>query len=524
MLPLPAHARQVVLELRELDLELPLGADGVLGEDVEDQLRPVDDARLERVLEVALLRRLELVVDDQRLRAELARTPPSAPRSFPCRRTCAWQGARGAGRPTPTGSTPAARASSSISASSVGVVGAGRENRQHEPTLELRGRRRRCVTRNDYRRADLTRGALASNARAREHRLAEPRRGRDRRARARAHAGRAGVRRTTPSSSTPGRVVLAGHYDTVPAQDNFPGRDRGRLGRRPRRDRHEGRRRGDDRARARGRAVRLPLLRRARSCPPARARCRASSSSTASTPTSSYARADGQHDPGRLSRQPQRAARLPRDERALREAVARRQRDHARRRRARAARAARAARRRDPGARLPRGAERDADRGRHRDERHPGARRARRSTSATRRTARRRRPRRVCASSSTARASWSCSATRRRAASPLRRRSCRRCATRATSRSSRSRRGRRWRSSPRRGSTPSTSGRARRAYAHTQDERVEIAALRRTYDALRASRLRSPRDAVPGARGAADVSVRAARRGEGGGARARRSS
>ena len=70
VLPHPAHARQVVLELRELDLELALGADGVLREDVEDQLRPVDDARLERVLEVALLRRLELVVDDQRLRAE----------------------------------------------------------------------------------------------------------------------------------------------------------------------------------------------------------------------------------------------------------------------------------------------------------------------------------------------------------------------------------------------------------------------------------------------------------------------
>src|SRR5581483_6279994 len=49
VLPHPAHARQVVLELRELDLELALGGDGVLGEDVEDQLRAVDDARLERV-------------------------------------------------------------------------------------------------------------------------------------------------------------------------------------------------------------------------------------------------------------------------------------------------------------------------------------------------------------------------------------------------------------------------------------------------------------------------------------------
>ena len=69
MLPEAAHARQVVLELGELDLELALGADGVLGEDVEDQLRPVDHPRLQRILELLLLDRRELVVDDQRLGA-----------------------------------------------------------------------------------------------------------------------------------------------------------------------------------------------------------------------------------------------------------------------------------------------------------------------------------------------------------------------------------------------------------------------------------------------------------------------
>ena len=67
VLPHPAHPRQVVLELRELDLELSLGAPRMLGEDVEDQLRPVDDARRKRVLERLLLGRLELVVDDQHL-------------------------------------------------------------------------------------------------------------------------------------------------------------------------------------------------------------------------------------------------------------------------------------------------------------------------------------------------------------------------------------------------------------------------------------------------------------------------
>src|SRR5205823_6923929 len=69
VLPQAPHPRQVVLELRELDLELALGAHGVLGEDVEDQLRSVDHARLERILERTLLHRAELVVDEQHLGA-----------------------------------------------------------------------------------------------------------------------------------------------------------------------------------------------------------------------------------------------------------------------------------------------------------------------------------------------------------------------------------------------------------------------------------------------------------------------
>ena len=69
MLPETAHARQVVLELCELDLELSLRCDSVLGEDVEDQLRPVDHPRLESVLQLALLHRRELVVDEKRFGA-----------------------------------------------------------------------------------------------------------------------------------------------------------------------------------------------------------------------------------------------------------------------------------------------------------------------------------------------------------------------------------------------------------------------------------------------------------------------
>jgi succinyldiaminopimelate transaminase len=72
VLPHAAHARQVVLELCELDLQLAFGADGVLREDVEDQLRAIDDARLERVFERPLLGGVELVVDEQDLRAGFA--------------------------------------------------------------------------------------------------------------------------------------------------------------------------------------------------------------------------------------------------------------------------------------------------------------------------------------------------------------------------------------------------------------------------------------------------------------------
>ena len=72
MLPETAHPRQVVLQLRELDLELPFGGHGVLREDVEDQLRAIDDPRLEGVLELALLHGRKLVVDEQRLGARAA--------------------------------------------------------------------------------------------------------------------------------------------------------------------------------------------------------------------------------------------------------------------------------------------------------------------------------------------------------------------------------------------------------------------------------------------------------------------
>ena len=66
--PQAAHAREVVLELGELDLELALRAVRVAGEDVEDDRRAVDDRHAQLALEVALLARRELVVAGDEVR------------------------------------------------------------------------------------------------------------------------------------------------------------------------------------------------------------------------------------------------------------------------------------------------------------------------------------------------------------------------------------------------------------------------------------------------------------------------
>ncbi len=148
VLPHPPHPRQVVLELRQLDLELALGAPRVLGEDVEDQLGAVDHPRLERVLERPLLGRVELVVDDQHLGAgalvlllellELALADVGAP-----------VGPRAvldelAARLDAGGADQLAQL-----AELVLVVHSLREHGEHEPALGLAARRgigRRCVT------------------------------------------------------------------------------------------------------------------------------------------------------------------------------------------------------------------------------------------------------------------------------------------------------------------------------------------------------------------------------------------
>jgi hypothetical protein len=74
--PEPTHSGEVVLELRELDLELALGAARVVGEDVEDDRRAVDHRHAERLLEVALLAWHELVIARHEVGAGVGDRPP----------------------------------------------------------------------------------------------------------------------------------------------------------------------------------------------------------------------------------------------------------------------------------------------------------------------------------------------------------------------------------------------------------------------------------------------------------------
>ena len=64
----PGQPRQHVFELRQLHLQLALACTGVAGEDVEDQLRPVEHAARQRSLEVAQLRGRQVVIEKDQVR------------------------------------------------------------------------------------------------------------------------------------------------------------------------------------------------------------------------------------------------------------------------------------------------------------------------------------------------------------------------------------------------------------------------------------------------------------------------
>ncbi len=229
VLPQPPHPRQVVLELRELDLELALGAHGMLSEDVEDQLCPVDDPRLEHVLKRPLLGRTELVVDEEHLGAGLAVLALQF-LELPLAdvRPRVWQ------PPVLDDSADglyARRPRELLELRELVVtVGSLREHGQHEPALGL-GRRGAIGLSYRHPAVIMTPAMPASDLAARTLELVDV----PSESRCEVFAMEL-VRRLLPGDAlyddgdaivwgdSGAPVVLAGHLDTVPAQDNLPGR------------------------------------------------------------------------------------------------------------------------------------------------------------------------------------------------------------------------------------------------------------------------------------------------------------
>ena len=135
-----AQARQPVAQLRELDLHRAFLARRVLGEDVEDQRDAVDDVDREQLLEVALLRGRELVVEDHDVDVERVAELAAAPRPCPCR--CRSPGRACARRCSTrsTGSAPAVSARSASSSSDASASSTRRRCRTPVPTSSARWR------------------------------------------------------------------------------------------------------------------------------------------------------------------------------------------------------------------------------------------------------------------------------------------------------------------------------------------------------------------------------------------------
>ena len=338
----------------------------------------------ERVLEVALLRRLELVVDDQRLRAE-PRERLLQLLDLALADVGAHRRARAVLDDRADGLDAGGARELLHLGELLGVVGAGSEDRQTAARARAPWRRRR--DRGVTRQAISCPAVCCDSAGRRSPRrtlelvnIASPSRGEDARSSSYVRGLDAATRprtTTTPCSSTPGASCSPVTTTRCPRRTTCRAAiEDGWVVGLGATDMKGGVAVMIELARGARRAVRLPLL-RARGAPGRRELAAdVLRAATVSTPTSSsmLEPTDNTIQAGCLGNLNARLV-FHGDERALGAAVARRQRDHARRRGARAARVARAARRRDRRARVPRGAQRDADRGRHRDERHPGARR-----------------------------------------------------------------------------------------------------------------------------------------------------
>ena len=114
--PEPRQARQQMLELRQLDLQLAFARAGALGEDVENQRRAVQDFAVENLFEVAALRGRQFVVENDGVHV----LAPAKFGEFLRLALADERGGAGASifwMPSPTTSPPAVAASSTSSAS-----------------------------------------------------------------------------------------------------------------------------------------------------------------------------------------------------------------------------------------------------------------------------------------------------------------------------------------------------------------------------------------------------------------------
>ena len=87
--------RQHVFQLRQFHLQLAFTSARVPRKNIENQLRPIDDAGVDDALDIALLRRREIVIEENDIRGNRSGTRPQSPPACPCR--SAWRDRAGRG-------------------------------------------------------------------------------------------------------------------------------------------------------------------------------------------------------------------------------------------------------------------------------------------------------------------------------------------------------------------------------------------------------------------------------------------
>ncbi len=61
------QSRQHIFELRQFHLQLAFTGSGMAREDIQNQLRPIDDAGVNNALDIALLRRRKIVIEENQI-------------------------------------------------------------------------------------------------------------------------------------------------------------------------------------------------------------------------------------------------------------------------------------------------------------------------------------------------------------------------------------------------------------------------------------------------------------------------